>query len=211
MAKHDTDPVLGQLVHAVNESGQTQVPVTVSAHGTAGPGVLIAQDGYFNQLTEGSPLLSALQPASGLLGKEYAKEVSAEADSRLHIRSTGAWQGGTVADQPERGGRLGPGSRRRGNTGRQGAVRAAPRRLNAQAEAPSGNPGTITAQAAAPVRARNSSDRRTWLAAAGAGSGRASFPGRELRLLTGPGGIRERLNVMPVQACVRPQEKGESL
>ena len=23
MAKHDTDPVLGQLVHAVNESGQT--------------------------------------------------------------------------------------------------------------------------------------------------------------------------------------------
>ena len=34
MAKHDTDPVLGQLVHAVNESGQTRVPVTVSTRGT---------------------------------------------------------------------------------------------------------------------------------------------------------------------------------
>jgi hypothetical protein len=90
MAKHDTDQVLGQLVHAVNESGQTQVPVTVSAHGTVVAGVLIAQDAYFNQLTEGSLLLSALQPASGLLGKEYAKEVSAKADSHLHIRSTGA-------------------------------------------------------------------------------------------------------------------------
>jgi hypothetical protein len=30
------DPVLGQLVHAVNESGQARVPLTVSAHGTVG-------------------------------------------------------------------------------------------------------------------------------------------------------------------------------
>lgn len=90
MAKHDTDPVLGQLVHAVNESGQTQVPVTVSAHGTVLAGVLIAQDAYFTQLAEHSPLMSALQPASGLLGKEYAKEVSDEADGHLHIRGTGA-------------------------------------------------------------------------------------------------------------------------
>jgi hypothetical protein len=89
MAKHDTDPVLGQLVHAVNESGQTRVPVTVSAHGTVLTGDLIAQDAYFTQLSEGSPLLGALQPASGLLGKEYAKEVSAEADRHLHIRATG--------------------------------------------------------------------------------------------------------------------------
>jgi hypothetical protein len=89
MAKHDTDPVLGQLVHAVNESGQTRVPVTVSTHGTVLSGVLIAQDAYFAQLAEGRPLLSALQPASGLLGKEYAKEVSAEADHHLHIRVTG--------------------------------------------------------------------------------------------------------------------------
>jgi hypothetical protein len=93
MAKHDTDPVLGQLVHAVNESGQTHVPVTVSAHGTVVAGVLIAQDAYFTQLTERSPLLSALQPASGLLGKEYAKEVSEEADSHLHIRATGGGEG----------------------------------------------------------------------------------------------------------------------
>jgi hypothetical protein len=90
MAKHDVDQVLGQLVHAVNESGQTRVPVTVSAHGTVLTGVLIAQDAYFTQLAEGNPLLGALQPASGLLGKEYAKEVSAEADRHLHIRATGA-------------------------------------------------------------------------------------------------------------------------
>jgi hypothetical protein len=90
MAKHDTDPVLGQLVHAVNESGQTRVPVTVSTHGTVLTGVLIAQEAYFTLLAEDSPLLSALQPASGLLGKEYAKEVSAEADQHLHIRATGA-------------------------------------------------------------------------------------------------------------------------
>jgi hypothetical protein len=90
MAKHDTDPVLGQLVHAVNESGQTRVPVTVSAHGTVLTGDLIAQDAYFTQLSEGSPLLGALQPASGLLGKEYAKDVSAEEDRHLHIRTTGA-------------------------------------------------------------------------------------------------------------------------
>jgi hypothetical protein len=89
MAKHDTDPVLGQLVHAVNESGQTQVPVTVSTHGTVLKGDLIAQDAYFTQLAEGRPLLSALQPASSLLGKEYAKEVSAEADHHLHIRAAG--------------------------------------------------------------------------------------------------------------------------
>ena len=90
MAKHDTDPVLGQLVHAVNESGQTRVPVTVSTRGTVLTGVLIAQEAYFTLLAEGSPLLGALQPASGLLGKEYAKEVTAEADLHLHIRATGA-------------------------------------------------------------------------------------------------------------------------
>jgi hypothetical protein len=90
MAKHDTDPVLGQLVHAVNESGKTRVPVTVSAHGMVLTGVLIAQEAYFTLLAEGSPLLGALQPASGLLGKEYAKEVTAEADRHLHIRATGA-------------------------------------------------------------------------------------------------------------------------
>jgi hypothetical protein len=67
MAKLDIDPVLEQLVHAVNESGQARVPVTVAAHGTLVSGVLIAQEAYFSALAEGSPLLSALQPASGLL------------------------------------------------------------------------------------------------------------------------------------------------
>jgi hypothetical protein len=76
MAKHGTDPVLHELVRAVNESGQARVPVTVSVHGTAVTGVLIAQDAYFAELAElaeGSPLLSALTPTSGLLGKDYAK------------------------------------------------------------------------------------------------------------------------------------------
>jgi hypothetical protein len=90
MAKHDADAVLGQLVHAVNESGQARVPVTVSAHGTVLTGVLIAQEAYFTLLAEGSPLLGALQPDSGLLGKEYAKEVAADADRHVHIRATGA-------------------------------------------------------------------------------------------------------------------------
>jgi hypothetical protein len=87
MAKLDIDPVLEQLVHAVNESGQAQVPITVAAHGTLVTGVLIAQKAYFSDLAEGSPLLSALQPASGPLGKEYAKEVDAESDRHLHIRA----------------------------------------------------------------------------------------------------------------------------
>jgi hypothetical protein len=74
MAKHGTDPVLGRLVRAINESAKAQVPVTVSAHGTTVTGVLIAEDTYFTELAEGSPLLSALRPASGLLDKEYTKD-----------------------------------------------------------------------------------------------------------------------------------------
>jgi hypothetical protein len=93
MAKHDIDPVLEQLVHAVNESGQARVPVTVAAHGAVLKGVLIAQEAYFNELAEGSPLLSALQPASGLLGKEYAKDIDAESAHHLHIRATAGEEG----------------------------------------------------------------------------------------------------------------------
>ena len=93
MAKHDTDPVLEQLVRAVNESAQARVPVTISAHGTVVTGALIAQDAYFTQLAEGKPLLSALQPATGLLGKDYAKEVDAGSGSHLHIRSAGRDEG----------------------------------------------------------------------------------------------------------------------
>jgi hypothetical protein len=47
MAKLDIDPVLEQLVHAVNESGQARVPITVAAHGTLVSGVLIAHKAYF--------------------------------------------------------------------------------------------------------------------------------------------------------------------
>ena len=96
MAKHDIDPVLERLVHAVNESGQGRVPVTVTAHGAVLSGVLIAERAYFTELAEGSPLLSALQPDSGLLGKEYTRQVEAESAHHLHIRSTageaGLWR-----------------------------------------------------------------------------------------------------------------------
>ena len=90
MAKHDADPVLQQLVRAVNESGQAAVPVTISVHGTALTGTLIAQSRYFSELVEGNPLMSALEPTSGLLGKEYAKEAEAGSDHHLHVLAAGA-------------------------------------------------------------------------------------------------------------------------
>jgi len=93
MAKRETDRVLEQLLRAVNESGQAQVPITVSVHGTTVAGLLIGEQAYFAELAEGSPLLSALQPASGLLGKEYAKEVEADFGHHVHIRAAGAEKG----------------------------------------------------------------------------------------------------------------------
>ena len=90
MAKHDVDPVLQQLVRAVNESGQAAVPVTIAVHGTVLTGNLIAQSRYFSDLVEGNPLMSALEPSSGLLGKEYTKEAEAESDHHLHVRAAGS-------------------------------------------------------------------------------------------------------------------------
>lgn len=85
MARHDIDPVLRQLIRAVNESEQAQVPITVSVHGTSLTGSLIAERSYFTQLVQGNPLMSALEPSSGLLGKEYTKDTEAESDHHLHI------------------------------------------------------------------------------------------------------------------------------
>ena len=96
MARHDIDPVLQQLVRAVNESGQAAVPVTVSVHGTMLNGALVAQRRYFGELVEGNPLMSALEPSSGLLGKEYAKETEAESDHHLHLL-TGRARDGEIA------------------------------------------------------------------------------------------------------------------
>jgi hypothetical protein len=89
MAKHDNDPVLRQLVHAVNESRGAGVPVTVSTRGTVLTGLLIAEETYFAELVEASPLMSALQPSAGLLGKEYAKDVEGESGHHLHLRAVG--------------------------------------------------------------------------------------------------------------------------
>jgi hypothetical protein len=90
MARHDIDPVLQQLVRAINESGQAAVPVSVSVHGTLLTGALIAEQRYFSELVEGNPLMSALEPSSGLLGKEYAKETEAESGHHLHLRTSPA-------------------------------------------------------------------------------------------------------------------------
>ena len=66
---------------------------SVSVHGTVVTGVLIAQDAYFAELAESSPLLSALTPASGLLGKDYAKDVDSVSGEHLHIRAAGRDEG----------------------------------------------------------------------------------------------------------------------
>ena len=97
MARHDVDPVLQQLVRAINESGQAAVPVTVSVHGMALTGALISQRRFFSELVEGNPLMSALEPSSGLLGKEYAKDAEAESDHHLHVRAAGG-RGSEIAE-----------------------------------------------------------------------------------------------------------------
>jgi hypothetical protein len=88
MAKRHIDPVLQQLAQAINESGQAAVPVVVSVHGTVLNGALISEQRYFSELVEGNPLMSALEPSSGLLGKEYTLEAEAASARHLHIRAT---------------------------------------------------------------------------------------------------------------------------
>ena len=85
MPKHDVDPVLQQLIRAINESDGGAVPVTLSVHGTMIRGDLVAQRRYFAALVERNPLMSALEPSSGLLGKEYARDTDSETDHHLHI------------------------------------------------------------------------------------------------------------------------------
>jgi hypothetical protein len=98
MASHDTDPVLRQLVRAINESEHAEVPITVSVHGTVLTGTLIAQRRYFSELVQGNPLMSALEPSSGLLGKEYAKDTEAESDHNLHILAIRTRDSGELAE-----------------------------------------------------------------------------------------------------------------
>jgi hypothetical protein len=88
MPKHAIDPVFRELVSSINESGQAVVPVVVTVHGVVLRGSLISEARYFTELAERTPLMSALQPASGLLGKEYAKGVEAASGYYLHLRAT---------------------------------------------------------------------------------------------------------------------------
>jgi hypothetical protein len=98
MAKHDIDPVLQQLAQAINESGQAATPITVSVRGTVLTGALIAEQSYYSELMAGNPLLSALDPSSGLLGKEYAKDAEAASGRHLHLRATGTRGGSEMAE-----------------------------------------------------------------------------------------------------------------
>ena len=101
MARHDVDPVLQQLIRAINDSGKGAVPVTVSAHGTVLRGVLISERQYFAELVQRNPLMSALEPSSGLLGKEYAKDTDSESDHHLHLLDERATAGGKAAGETE--------------------------------------------------------------------------------------------------------------
>jgi len=87
MAKHDIDPVLRQLVQAINESENATVPITVTVHGTQLSGVLLGERLYFGELVTQNPRMSALEPSSGLLGKEYVKDTEAESGHYLHVRT----------------------------------------------------------------------------------------------------------------------------
>ena len=152
MAKHDTDPVLRQLIRAVNESENATVPspspctvcstpvgpqlagppgrrpgkfsretikpsliclklahLVVPSRDLAVPmehragsmrpdvpkvrwraaltGVLLGERLYFGELAGQNPLMAALEPASGLLGKDYVKDAEAGSGHHLHIRA----------------------------------------------------------------------------------------------------------------------------
>ena len=65
MAKRNIDPVLQQLVRAINESGRAATPITVSVHGTMLTGALIAERTFFSELIGENPLMSALSRLQG--------------------------------------------------------------------------------------------------------------------------------------------------
>jgi hypothetical protein len=98
MAKYDIDPVLQQLAQAINESGQAAAPIVVSVHGTILNGALISEQRYFSELVEANPLMSALEPSSGLLGKEYTKDAEAASGRHLHLRATGIRGGAELTE-----------------------------------------------------------------------------------------------------------------
>ena len=98
MAKYDINPVLQQLAQAVNDSGQAAAPIMVSVHGTVLNGALISEQRYFSELVEANPLMSALEPSSGLLGKEYTKDAEAASGRHLHLRATGNRGDGEISE-----------------------------------------------------------------------------------------------------------------
>jgi hypothetical protein len=65
------------------------VPLTVTVHGIQLTGVLLGEGLYFGELVRQNPLMTALEPSSGLLGKEYIKDAEAESGHHLHIRAEG--------------------------------------------------------------------------------------------------------------------------
>lgn len=55
--------------------------------GTRLSDVLLGERLYFGELVTQNPLMSALEPSSGLLGKEYVKDTEAESGHHLHVRA----------------------------------------------------------------------------------------------------------------------------
>ena len=55
MAKHHIDPVLQQLVRAINESRHAAAPITVWVHGTVLTGALIAEQAFFASSSRATP------------------------------------------------------------------------------------------------------------------------------------------------------------
>lgn len=86
MAKTAVDPTLRELVRAIEESGRTSVPVALTVRGTVLHGELVSQQRYFADLAAENPLVSALEPTAGLLGKDYRKETRDSAHRYLHLR-----------------------------------------------------------------------------------------------------------------------------
>jgi hypothetical protein len=86
------------MAQAINESGQATTPITVSVRGTVLTGALIAEQRYFGELVKENPLMNALEPSSGLLGKEYVKDAEEASGRHLHMRATGVRGGSEVVE-----------------------------------------------------------------------------------------------------------------
>ena len=95
---HLGHPVMQQLAQPIKESGQGAVPIVISVRGAVLTGALIAEQTCFSEPRRGESLMRALEPSSGLLGKEYAQDAEAASGRHLHMRAAGPRAGGEVIE-----------------------------------------------------------------------------------------------------------------